>query len=120
MTSIKFTIGDQTATGILFDNPTARDFASLLPITVDMYDLFGREKPGPLPRALDVGGDRVFSYEVGDLSYWSPNRDIAIFYAADRQAIPSPGLIRLGRVETGLDTIAQAGDRFQLRIEALD
>jgi hypothetical protein len=36
----------------LADNPTARDFASVLPLNVSMKDLFGREKYGDLPKAL--------------------------------------------------------------------
>lgn len=63
---IRLTVGGQMATAILEDNPTARDFASLLPVTVRMHDLFGREKPGPLPRALANGGSAEYSYEIGD------------------------------------------------------
>jgi len=49
---IRLTIGGRTATATLTDTLTARDFASLLPLTVEMHDLFGREKPGQLPRPL--------------------------------------------------------------------
>jgi len=43
---IKINIGGKTLTAILADNATARDFASVLPLTVSMKDLFGREKYG--------------------------------------------------------------------------
>jgi hypothetical protein len=66
---IRLTIGDAEATGTLLDNETARDFASLLPVTLDMHDLLGREKPGQLPRRLSEGGEPQFTYEVGDLGY---------------------------------------------------
>lgn len=56
---------------------------------------------------------------MGELAYWSPGNDIAIFYA-DGQAIPQPGLVRLGTIDTGLDVIAAAGDDFQMTIEPLD
>jgi hypothetical protein len=45
-----------TATATLNDTDTAHDFVSLLPLTLQMHDLIGREKPGQLPRAL-VNGD---------------------------------------------------------------
>lgn len=119
VTRIRLTVGDQVATATLLDNATARDFASLLPVTIQMHDLFGREKPGPLPRALDTGGERVFSYQLGDISYWSPNHDIAIFYVGDDGTIPNPGLIRLGVVDEGIEIIGNAGAGFTLTIEAV-
>jgi hypothetical protein len=117
---IRLTIGDQQATATLEDNAAARDLATLLPVTIPMGDLFGREKPGPLPRALTGDVEPVFTYEVGQLAYWPPNHDIAVFYADDGARIPSPGLIPLGAVDSGLDVIAAAGDDFEMTITALD
>jgi hypothetical protein len=117
---IRLTIGDQEATATLEDTLAARDLVSMLPVTVPMGDLFGREKPGPLPRALTREGEPVFTYEVGQIAYWSPNHDIAIFYADDGARIPSPGLIPLGTVDDGLEVIAGAGDDFRMTITALD
>jgi hypothetical protein len=117
---IRLTIGDAEAKGTLLDNETARDFASLLPVTLEMHDLLGREKPGRLPRRLSEGGEPQFTYEVGDLGYWPPAHDVAIFYANDGETIPSPGIIPLGRITSGLDTIASAGDAFEMTIERLD
>jgi hypothetical protein len=114
---IRFTIGHAVATATLDDNPTARDFASLLPVTLTMQDLFGREKPGPLPRTLNEGGKRQFSYEIGQVIYWSPTHDLAIYYADDGQrTIPSPGIIVLGKIDSGLNAIASAGDNFQMTV----
>ena len=86
-----------------------------------MSDLFGLEKPGTLPRALDEGGQAVFTYQVGQVGYWAPGRALAVVYAVQGDgAIPSPGLIPLGTIDSGLQLIADAGDAFQLRIEPLD
>jgi hypothetical protein len=118
---IKLLIGDDVATATLEDSAAARDFAAMLPMTIDMRDLFGREKPGRLPRELSIdGARREFDYEVGELAYWSPGNDIAIFYADDGQAIPQPGLVRLGTIDTGLEVIAAAGNDFEMTIEPLD
>ena len=117
---IRLRVEDRSAVATLADNPTARDFASLLPVTLSMGDLFGLEKPGSLPRALDVGGQAVFTYEVGQIGYWSPGRALAVIYAVDGDgAIPRPGLIPLGVVDSGLDVIADAGDAFRLHIEQI-
>ena len=60
-----------SAVATLADNPTADDFATLLPVTLDMSDLHGLEKPGTLPRALNRSGAAVFTYEVGQIGYWA-------------------------------------------------
>ena len=54
------------------------------------------------------------------VSYWAPSHDLAIFYADDGQTIPSPGIVIIGRIDSGLHTIANAGGSFQVTIESLD
>jgi hypothetical protein len=117
---IRLTIGNQEATATLEDNPASRDLVSMLPVTVAMGDLFGREKPGPLPWALTGDVEPVFTYRVGQLAYWPPSHDIFVVYAGDGLRVPSPGLIPLGTVDDGLDVIAAAGDDFELTITAVD
>jgi hypothetical protein len=118
---VRLTIGDATAVATLRGNETALDFASLLPLTLSMSDLFGREKYGHLPRAISVGGGHQFTYEVGEVAYWPPAHDVAIFYADDgRRTIPSPGIVVIGEVDSGLDAIASAGGDFQMTIERID
>ena len=117
---IQLTVGDQQATATLADNAAARDLLTLLPLTVAMGDLFGREKPGPLPRGLAGDVEPVFTYRVGQLAYWPPGRDIFVVYDGDGLRVPNPGLIELGTVDSGLDVIAAAGDDFYLTITALD
>ena len=114
---LELAIGNSVATATLADSTAARDFASMLPLTVSMHDLFGREKPGELPRPLELEGTtREYDYEVGEIAYWSPDRDLVIFYADDGQKIPAPGLVRLGIITSGLDVIGSAGDDFELTI----
>ena len=88
---IRLSVGDRSAVATLADNPTARDFAVLLPVTLDMSDLFGLEKPGTLPRALNSSGTAVFTYEVGQIGYWAPGRALAVVYAVEgARRIPNP------------------------------
>ncbi|WP_327110108.1 cyclophilin-like fold protein [Nocardia sp. NBC_01730] len=101
---IRLSIGEAEATARLYDNATARDFASLLPVTIATHDLGGREKAGPLPRAL-AGGEGQSGYRAGQLGYWPPNNDLAIYYHADGFRIPSPGIVMIGEIETGLDAV---------------
>lgn len=102
-------IGDQEITATLIDNETTRDFISLLPLTLTMNDLFGREKFAHLPRAISQGGKHTNVYEVGDVVYWPPGPDVAVFYRHDGKSIPSPGVVVLAKVDSGLQALRVPG-----------
>lgn len=93
----------------LVDNPTAREFASLLPVHLSMNDLFGREKAGALPRAISKSGPSSDVYKLGDIGYWSPSHDIAIYYRQDGERIPSPGIINIGHIDSGTEAFDVPG-----------
>lgn len=106
---IRITTTDQVFTAVLDDSETARDFASLLPIEVTLDDYNRTEKVADLPRRLSTtgapdGADPV----VGDIAYYAPWGNLAIYY---RDFAWSRGLIRLGRLEgdTSLLAAAEAG-----------
>ena len=102
---IRIKVGDTVLTATLIDSETTGDFISLLPLTLTMNDLFGREKYGHLPRAISGGGNRTRTYEVGDMIYWSPGPDVAMFYRHDGQSIPSPGIIVIGKIDSGVEAL---------------
>jgi hypothetical protein len=106
---INIKISGKTLTATLADNPTARDFVSLLPLKVSMNDLFGREKYGDLPRAISETGPRTHSYHVGDIAYWSPDHQLAVYYRQDNQTIPSPGVIPVAKIDAGIEAFQVAG-----------
>ncbi|MEG3910925.1 cyclophilin-like fold protein [Microcoleus sp. w2-18bC1] len=106
---INIKVGDKIVTATLIDNPTTRDFISLLPLTLTMNDLFGREKFAHLPRAISQEGERTKTYEVGDIIYWSPSSDVAIYYRRDGQEIPDPGIITIGKIDAGVEAFNVPG-----------
>jgi len=106
---IRLKIADKEITATLIDSETTRDFVSLLPLKVTMGDLFGREKFGHLPRAISEGGKRTRTYEVGDVIYWSPGPDVAIFYRHDGQEIPESDIIVIGKIESGMEALNVPG-----------
>ena len=79
---VRLTVDGAAATARLYDTATALDFAALLPVTLRVHDLGGREKAGTLPRAL-TGGDGQATYRAGQLGYWSPSHDLAVYYHED-------------------------------------
>jgi len=106
---INITIRDRVLTATLADNLTARDFVSFLPLNVSMNDLFGREKYGELPKPLSEDGPRKDRYEVGDIGYWSPDHQFAVYYRQDGETIPSPGIIPIGRIDSGAEAFNVPG-----------
>ena len=106
---ININIGGKILTASLADNATARDFASVLPLSMSLNDLFGREKYANLPKALSEKGPRTKSYEVGDIAYWSPSHDVAIYYRQDGESIPSPGIIPIAKIDAGAEAFKVPG-----------
>jgi hypothetical protein len=106
---IKVQVAGKTLTATLADNETARDFASVLPLTVSMKDLFGREKYADLPKALSEDGPRQKKYTVGDIAYWSPDQQFAVYYHQDGEWIPSPGIIPIATIDTPPDAFSVPG-----------
>ncbi|MDM0018513.1 cyclophilin-like fold protein [Variovorax saccharolyticus] len=101
----------------LADNPTAREFAAMLPLAITMHDLFNREKFGPLPRAISRRRTRTRSRacEAGDMICWAPGPDLAIFHRHDGQKIRG-GFHVLGRLDEGAEAFGVAG-AVEVRIE---
>ncbi|MFF4616151.1 cyclophilin-like fold protein [Nonomuraea jabiensis] len=111
-------LGDRAVTATLIDTPPSRQFAAMLPLTVQLTDAWGQAKAGPLPRSLTVdGGVPVHDPTPGEVYFRPSNAVIAVYYDDLGQTVPDPGLIRLGVVKTGLDRLAAAGNRVTVRIE---
>jgi hypothetical protein len=102
-------IGSKVLTLKVTDSETAKDFVSLLPLTLTMNDLFGREKFAHLPRAISDQGKRTHHYEVGDVAYWSAGPDVAVFYRDDGQRIPAPGIMTIGKIDFGVEALDVRG-----------
>jgi hypothetical protein len=110
---IRLTFGKNTMLATLYDNPSARDFASMLPLDLKIADFGSNEKIAYLPRKLTVEGQGPFDNERPyDLCYYVPWGNLAMFYADYRH----PGLIRLGRFDQGYEALHIPGE-FPLRIE---
>lgn len=111
----QFTFNNQSMVATLYDNPSARDFFSLLPLDLTIDNYANNEKIAYLPRELTVESAGAFDNEQpGDLCYYAPWGNLALFYASYRW---SHGLIRLGRFEGGFEPLRTRG-AFALRVEA--
>jgi len=100
---IRLTVGAQVATATLYDNATAKDFASLLPLSLTMTDYATIERAGMAPVA-------------GELTHYAPWGNLAIFIEPRSF---SRSLLPLGKVEEGLSILAQPGP-YLVRIERIE
>ncbi|WP_377702635.1 cyclophilin-like fold protein [Pseudoduganella sp. UC29_71] len=114
---IRLTVGSQSATATLYDNATARDFASLLPLSLTMEDYATIERVAALPRKLSTqGAPQGMAPAAGELSHYAPWGNLAIFV----QGRPySRALLPLGKVNQGLPLLAQPGP-YQVRIDRME
>lgn len=104
---IRITIGETVVTATLDNSETSRDFAELLPLTLDMTRFYDREYAGSLrPASLSQNGETIDDFENGDVTYYVAGNALAIFFdKADRY--DQSGLIRMGKITSGLDALIQ-------------
>jgi hypothetical protein len=104
---IRLTIDGKAITATLIDNATARDFLSLLPLTLTLEDYAATEKISYLPRKLSTAGAPAgVDPEPGDIAYYAPWGNLAIFY---KDAGYARGLVKLGRLESGIEALSVRG-----------
>ena len=104
---ISLKIGDTRLTATLIDSQTTRDFVSLLPLTLTLEDYAGTEKISNLPKRLSTEGAPSGSDpSVGDIAYYAPWGNLAIFY---KDFGYSNGLVILGRIDNGTETFQVPG-----------
>lgn len=111
---LKITIGQNTATAILYDNPTSRDFATMLPLTVEMDDYANTEKVFYPSRKLSTkDAPKGFKPSEGDITLFAPWGNIALFY---KDFSYFNGLISMGKITSGIDHFNAKG-KIAVKIE---
>lgn len=112
-TILKITLGDRPFTAALADSSAARAFAAQLPLTLTLQDYEGTEKIAAVPARLPDEPGAVHTARPGDITYYAPWGNLALFYGHGPSA--PPGLVYLGRFEG--DVTAALRDATCIRIE---
>jgi hypothetical protein len=112
---IKIITGNAVLTATMYVSPTTIDFLSMLPLTLNLEDYAKTEKISYLPRKLSIkdapsGSDP----SPGDIAYYSPWGNLAIFY---RDFGYSSGLIILGKLDSGVDLLSKDLGSIEAKIE---
>lgn len=112
---IQLTIGDQSFTVNLYDNPTANDLYEQLPLTLSVNDYAGwDEKVIRLDEKLSMqdapDGDEPLYPEVG---YYEPGNWIALYYG---EIGYWSGKVPLGRIDATIDELEVLPDSETIEI----
>jgi hypothetical protein len=99
------TIGSKRFAVTLEDNPTARAFVQMLPMTLDMPDLNGNEKHVRLPRSLPTNAERPGTIRTGDVLLYGSNTLVVFYKTFDS----SYSYTRIGRIADSADLARTLG-----------
>ncbi len=92
---------------LLSDSRAAQEFASLLPLILTLEDYASTEKVSNLPQRLSTEGAPSGSKATaGDITYYAPWGNLAIFYRDFRYA---DGLVTLGKIEGDIAVLKRSG-----------
>lgn len=104
---IRMDVEGAEVTATLYDNAAARDFASLLPLTLKLKDYAETEKVSDLPKRLSTEGvPPGTDPSVGDITFYAPWGNLAVFY---KDFGYSKGLVRLGKIDSGVEALSRPG-----------
>ena len=106
---IQVTDGSHTVVFELNDTPVAKSLYDQLPITVDVENYSSNEKIFYPPTALSVTGGVEGDCPVGTLAYFSPWKNVVMYYGA---ASRYSGLYLLGSAIEGKDLIKNLTGRI--------
>ena len=111
---IRLIASGKVVTATLDDSAAARDFAALLPLSLTFQEYAVLERIADLPGKLSMAGAPVgMTPQAGDIAYYAPWGNLAIFLAGDLYA---DGLVLLGKVDTGLRAL-QGQEPVLVRVE---
>jgi len=114
---IRIIVEGTALSATLDDSAAGRDFASLLPMELTLSDYHGIEKIADLPRRLSTeGAPEGIDPEIGDITYFAPWGNLALFY---RDFGYLRGLVRLGRIEGDISALGGSGS-LEARIERVE
>lgn len=114
---IRITAGDTVLSGVLYDTQTARDFAAMLPLTVDLWD------PAPdFAKSFDLT-ERIpryeksgYEYELGSLAYWYDGPSVALIYKASREETVVP-VVPMGKITSDVSFLQEYEERITIELE---
>ncbi len=105
---IKIKVGEKTFTATILDNPTAKAFKALLPLTLNMEELNNNEKFAQLPKSVPTNASVPASIQSGDLVMYG-STTLVLFYKSFSTTYSYSKIGKIDDVE-GLISVLGTGD----------
>lgn len=107
-----------TVTFALHENAAAEGLLAQLPLVLPVEDFSTNEKIAYLPKPLDTAGASLSAGNVGELAYYSPWGNIAMFYGdyAPSEAAADQALYALGTAVSGGEQIEDLSGAVTLQL----
>lgn len=103
---IELRVNEVTLPARLNNSAAGRAFYAQLPLTLELKDFAGEEKISDLPARLPTSGSPGFHHaRAGDIAYYAPWGNLAIFYRDHGRA---DKLVSLGRIEGSFTPLLSA------------
>ncbi|WP_157146891.1 cyclophilin-like fold protein [Brachyspira pilosicoli] len=119
-TRIKLTFEGNEIYAVITNSKAGNDFLSLLPLSVKAEDFNSTEKIFYLSKKLNIENEPDgINPKAGDITYYAPWGNIAIFYKNFRY---SNNLIYLGKFEnvSDIEKLSNIKGNFDIRIERVN
>jgi len=101
--NIRIEVDGQSVLGTLDDTTVAHEFAALLPLTLTLTDYASIERISDLPKKLrTTDAPAGMTPEAGDITYYAPWGNLAIFIDNN---VYAKGLVKLGRIDSGIEIL---------------
>lgn len=104
---MKITVGNTMLIADMYDNSTSNAIKEMLPMSLSMMDLYGREMCYRFPNALPTDNEVSTGYELGELAYWSPRHSFVILYKQNGERFSRQVL---GKIRSGYEIFDGIGD----------
>ena len=104
---MRITVGDTVLIADMYDNETAAAIREMLPLSLPMMDLYGREMCYRFTDALPASGAATTGYEVGEIVYYPPMHSFVIMYAQNGEHFQ---MQKLGKITGDVSVFDGIGD----------
>lgn len=114
-TKIILTIGNEKIDAVLNDSAAAKEFQTMLPLTLSMTRMGEHEYYDALPQPLTHAKNLQTGYTVGDLAFWTPGDLFALYFDEPEKA--PEGLMILGHITSDLSVFDSLGNPEEVTIQ---
>lgn len=110
---ISIEAGNVVLDGVLYDNPTAKEFAKRLPMTAELWHPANFARVFDLKKEIPDIEPHTREYELGGIAYWYDGSSVAIFYRHTRKKTVVP-VVTIRKVTSDVSVFRKYGGKIRI------